>query len=331
MQNLLLPIALVLAFIAVVLVVQIAAGAALEKAEKTRKVNLRLTMIRSGMDPRQVYESLVRKRSESPWRETPLGRLWARYETFAGQAGVQLTPVRLLQINVIVAIVLWGLAVVGLQSLPLQHPLTNGALALVGALILSTLGTYAFIAHRRAARLRKLEAQLPLALDVVIRGLKAGHPVISAVQLVTQEMGDPIGTEFGLIVDETTYGLEFKDALMNFARRTGSDDAFFFAVSVGIQSETGGNLAEILANLATVIRGRASLAKRVKALSSEGKASAWVLSVLPVFCVGSVLMSSPGYYTEKLDDPAFWPIVIGVLCLYCFGIFLTKQIVNIKY
>jgi tight adherence protein B len=331
MSGLLLPLTLVLAFLAVAMIAQTVVGAAVSRAASTRKVNLRLTMIQSGRDPREVYDSLVRKRAETPWGETLPGRLYRRFEVFCGQAGVQQTPLRLLRVLGVVALVLWGVSLALMRKVAWEHPLPNAMMALFAAVLLSSVGGFVYISHRRAARLKKLEHQLPIALDVVIRGLKAGHPVISAVQLVTQEMGDPIGTEFGLIVDEATYGLEFREALMNFARRTGSEDAFFFAVSVGIQAETGGNLAEILDNLATVIRGRASLAKRVKALSSEGKASAWVLSLLPAFCIGSVMMSAPDYYTAHLSDPVFWPIVAGVTGLYLLGLLLIRQIINIKY
>ncbi len=134
------------------------------------------------------------------------------------------------------------------------------------------LASYVWLTSRAQARRQKVfEGQLPLALDIVTRALRAGHPVVSAVQLAAEEMGDPIGSEFGLIVDETSYGLEFKDALLNFARRTGSPDAHYFAVSVGIQSETGGNLAEILTNLADVIRDRQSLTSAREGASQRGK------------------------------------------------------------
>src|SRR4030095_14776107 len=93
--------------------------------------------------------------------------------------------------------------------------------SLVGAAALSTSAVWIWLNGRRTARLRKLEGQLPLALDVVVRGIRAGPPVVSAVQLAADELGDPIGSEFGLIVDEYTYGSEFKEALLSFARRTG--------------------------------------------------------------------------------------------------------------
>ena len=144
---------------------------------------------------------------------------------------------------------------------------------------------------------------MPLALDVINRAVRAGHPVVSAVHLAAQELGDPIGTEFGLVIDETTYGADFKDALLSFARRTGSADAHFFAASIAIQSETGGNLAEILAGLASVIRGRMTLTKRIKALASEGKASATLLSVLPVVLISAMTLIHPAFYTSKFFRP----------------------------
>jgi len=210
--------------------------------------------------------------------------------------------------------------------------LVNGILtALVIAAVLAGVGAWVWLDGRRKKRLKKLEEQLPLALDIVIRAIRAGHPVISAVQLASEELGDPIGSEFGLIVDETTYGLEFKEALVSFARRTGSADAHFFAVSVGIQSETGGNLAEILEGLAGVVRGRQTLAKRVKALSSEGKASAVILSILPLFLIGMMMLMAPTFYTSKFADPLFWPVVIAVGVVYGIGQVMIKKIVDIKY
>jgi tight adherence protein B len=171
---------------------------------------------------------------------------------------------------------------------------------------------------------------MPLALDIINRALRAGHPVVSAVQLAANEMGDPIGTEFGLILDETAYGHEFKDALTNFARRTGSPDAHFFAVSVGIQSQTGGNLAEILAGLAAVIRGRCTLAKRVKALASEGRASAYVLSALPPLLVSFIALTQPSFYTSKFGDPIFWPTVAVICAVYFLGWVIIHRIINFE-
>ena len=177
--------------------------------------------------------------------------------------------------------------------------LVNALLALLGAVGLSVTGAFFYVTIRRNRRMRLFEQQLPLALDIVNRAIRAGHPVVSAVQLAAEEMGDPIGSEFGLIVDETTYGLEFKEALVNFARRTGSPYAHYFAVSVGIQNETGGNLAEILQNLATVIRNHQTLHLRVKALASEGRVSANILTALPIFLISFIFLTEPSFYDQS--------------------------------
>jgi tight adherence protein B len=325
----LVPIAIVLAFVAVVMAVQSAASLVFASRDRTRRVNRRLTLLQQGVSPEEVYATLVRK---------PLGvggdakaDLYQRVSLFFQQAGLEATPQQFALVLVVVAVLLWGGSLILVTFVNGGAPLLNVVLSLFGASMLSVLGGYVWVSSMRARRLKKIEAQLPLALDIVTRAIRAGHPVISAVQLAAEEMGDPLGSEFGVIVDETTYGLEFKEALINFARRTGSPEAHFFAVSVGIQSETGGNLAEILSNLATVIRNRQSLRMRVKALASEGMASAQILSALPVLLVGWMLLTKPTFYSSKFADPLFWPAVGVIGVVYVLGILAIYRIVNFKY
>jgi tight adherence protein B len=244
---------------------------------------------------------------------------------------VNLSPVALTTIWLGASAGIWLVVSFVVRPFGSALPTVQLGIALLGALLLTGLALFMALTYMRSRRMRILEQQLPLALDIVVRSLRAGHPVVSALQLVTTEMGDPIGSEFGLILDETTYGFELRDALANFGRRTGSQDAHFFAVSVAIQTETGGNLAEILENLSKVIRGRISLGKRVKALSSEGRMSAVVLSLLPVFLIGTLSLGQPQYYAERWDDPIFWPVVGGVLMLYCLGLYIMHRIANFKY
>ena len=123
----------------------------------------------------------------------------------------------------------------------------------------------------RANRTRKkMEEQFPVALDVFVRGLRAGHPIAAALDLLTVEMPDPIGSQFGIVVDEVTYGAELRDALQAMADRWDLDDMRMFVVSLSVQSETGGNLAEILENLSRVIRERQSMMLKVRALVERG-------------------------------------------------------------
>lgn len=331
MNGILLPLILVLAFAAVMLVVQSVAGVFFASRDRTKRVNRRLTMLGQGMEQRQVYEALVRRPVSPKLRSAWATDAFHRATNFVAQSGLEVSLMQLMAFTGGAALVIWMLAVFIFQRAGAAVAAPEMLVALFGSLILSTLGAYVFVSGRRTKRMKQLEAQLPLALDIIIRALRAGHPVISAVGLVTEEMGDPIGSEFGLIVDETTYGAEFREALQSFARRTGSDDAHFFAVSIGIQSDTGGNLAEILANLANVMRARQTLAKRIKSLSSEGRMSGLILSLLPVFLIGVIGMMRPSFYTSKFSDPIFWPTVGVIMALYLVGLVMMHRITNFKY
>jgi tight adherence protein B len=285
----------------------------------------------SGMQPAEVYAALVR-RSSLPFDTDPsLVRLYDKLSIYLRQADVQMSPLRIFAIFGVAAAAMWLVSLLVVGGNGISGLVVNSVLSLVASCLLSGLTAWLWLSRRKAKRLRALENQMPLALDIVNRALRAGHPVVSAVRLAAEEMGDPIGSEFGLIVDETTYGFAFKEALANFARRTGSADARFFAVSVSIQSETGGNLAEILEGLAKVMRDRSTLGKRVKALSSEGRASAKLLSALPVLLIAFFMLVEPTFYTTKYSDPIFWPTVSVIGILYLVGILMIRRIINIRY
>jgi len=333
MGQFILPLAFVLAFLAVATLAQAIIGSMLEQRTRNQRVNRRMTMLHAGMDRKEVYETLVRKQASAPStiRNGSLLNIHNRALRYLAQAGIRVSPLLLVAIWLIISLVTWVAVTTLLRSFGNAPSTTDTLTSLVGALGLVGNAEWMVISSMRRRRLRIIEEQLPLALDIVIRSLRAGHPVVSALQLVTTEMGDPIGSEFGLIVDETTYGFELKDALANFARRTGSDDVHFFAVSVAIQTETGGNLAEILENLAKVVRSRITLGKRVKALSSEGRMSAYILSGLPIFLISTIGMSQPAFYSVKFSDPIFWPTVVGIVGLYFTGLMLMHRITNFKY
>jgi tight adherence protein B len=331
MQGALAPFIYVLAFLAVVLGIQSVAGIVYSARARNSSVNRRLSMLKSGMAPEDVYSALVRRSQGPNIGNARLSQAYDALATYCRQAGLAITPMRF------IASVLGATAVLWLVALSLFRGgsglgfLASALFCLVGAAVFSSTAAWVWLSGRRTARLKKLEEQLPLALDVVVRAIRAGHPVVSAVQLAADELGDPIGSEFGLIVDEYTYGAEFKQALLSFARRTGSSDAHFFAVSVGSQSVTGGYLAEILDGLASVIRDRRALAAKVKALASEGKASAMILSLLPVFLISTLMLLQPRFYTDKFSDPIFWPVVAVILVLYFVGWIMIRRIVNFKY
>jgi tight adherence protein B len=325
------PMAYVLVFVAVVLLAQSAAGLIFASRDRAGRVNRRLGMLDRGLDPAKVYDTLVR-RTPAPKLDVPfILRGHAVVETYLRQAGLSLSPARLLAIAAAIAAVLWLLALSIAQPAGFTGLLMNGLTSLIGAVALSVAGVWLWVRALRIRRIKRIERQLPVGLDIINRAIRAGHPVVSAVRLASEELSDPIGTEFGLIVDETAYGYDFREALTNFARRTGSGDAHFFAVSVSIQADTGGNLAEILEGLAAVIRGRHTLAQRVRSLSSEGRMSALLISVLPLFVISAQMLIRPRIYIDKFSDPIFWPVVGVTLIEYAIGWLIVRRIINFRY
>jgi tight adherence protein B len=212
--------------------------------------------------------------------------------------------------------------------------------AALGAGRVLMLATFAFLVgaglpmmyfNFRANRMRKkIQDQFPVALDVFVRGLRAGHPISAALELLTVEMPDPIGSQFGIVVDEVTYGADLRDALSAMADRWDLDDMRMFVVSLSVQNETGGNLAEILENLSQVIRERASMMLKVRALSSEGRMTATMLTALPVVAFTLLFLGNPRFYLDVADDPAFVPGYVVLLVMYLVGYFSIKRMVDLK-
>jgi len=175
-----------------------------------------------------------------------------------------------------------------------------------------------------------MEHQFPEALDVVVRGLRAGHPIAAALDLLTVEMPDPIGSQFGVVVDEVTYGAELRDALQAMADRWDLDDMRMFVVSLSVQSETGGNLAEILDNLSKVIRERHAMMLKVRALSSEGRMTALMLTILPVFSFTLLFLVNARFYLDVADDPFFLPGFVTLILMYIIGFVTIRRMVDLK-
>jgi len=187
---------------------------------------------------------------------------------------------------------------------------SGGLLAAGVAGLLGGAGLLQFTVMRmRAARHRKLEAQLPEAIDILVRSLKAGHPILAAIRLVHRELPDPIGSEFGILADEMTYGLDLESAMNNLAARVGQEDLTLVVVAIGIQSSAGGNLAEILRGISLVVRERLKMRLKVKAMSAEGRFSAALLTTLPFALFGILWLIAPHFYGEVWDQPFVKPVL----------------------
>jgi tight adherence protein B len=183
----------------------------------------------------------------------------------------------------------------------------------------------------RSKRQKKFAEQLPEALDIIVRGLRSGHPVSVAFALVGKELPDPIGSEFGITIDEMTYGLDITRALRNLGDRVGIPDMSLLVTAVALQSTSGGNLSEVLSNLSRVLRDRFQLRRKVRALSAEGRFSAIGLAVLPVMIFLGIFAQAPNYYLEVKDEPRFMPIVIGLIIWSIIGNLIMRKMINFKY
>jgi tight adherence protein B len=201
-------------------------------------------------------------------------------------------------------------------------------LTLVAAVIMGAL-PIAYVFSARGKRMVKVELQLPDALDLVGRALRAGHAFPTAVKMVSDELNDPIGGEFRTLFDEVNYGVSMHTALLNLAARIPVTDLRYFVIAVLIQRETGGNLAELLDNIAAIIRARLKLFGQIRVLSAEGRLSAWILTLLPIGVALIMNLVNPGYIGVLWKDPMGLRLVTGAVLLMIFGIFWMWRIVKI--
>lgn len=332
MQELLIRFALLLAiFASAFLISQLVLGGIWRSRSRFSAVNKRLRMIREGGDRTEI---LARLRKNSPLEFAGLhpivaGQLRALQRMlFAVGAPFTLSQMLMGLLGIFLVLTIAFM----LAARSAGFLLGAGTITLLLAIAICIafvlpLSLVNFIAQRRRKR---VEQQFPIALDVFVRALRSGHPIASAIDLLTHEMEDPIGSEFGLVSDEVSYGADLTDALQAMADRWNLDDMRMFVVSLSVQSETGGNLAEILENLSDVIRARASMYLKVRALSSEGRMTGWMLTVLPVFAFVSMFAINPGFYLDTAKDPIFIVGFSALVLLYTVGLITIRRLIDLK-
>jgi tight adherence protein B len=202
--------------------------------------------------------------------------------------------------------------------------------ALLAALFSATALPYLVLRMLRARRQKKFGAQFPDALDIIVRSLRAGHPVPIAIAMVGREMPDPIGSEFGMVSDEVTYGADLETAMRNLYGRIGSDDLPLFVTAVAIQGSTGGNLGEILDNLSGVIRQRFKMRRKIRALASEGRASAMILSALPIGMFVIIQIIAPDFYASVWHEHLTKILLFSAAGWMSIGNLIMFKMVNFK-
>jgi tight adherence protein B len=203
-------------------------------------------------------------------------------------------------------------------------------LGLVAAPVLGAL-PYLFVRRARTKRLDKFEEQFPEAIDLLARALRAGHSFPTGLLMVADEIPEPVGGEFKLVYDRQNFGMPLPDALKGLAERVPILDAKFFATAVLTQRETGGNLSEVLDNLATVIRDRFKVKRQVRVLTAHGRITGWILSALPPALAGIICIVSPEHLKTMITDPLGIQMITGAVVLQVIGTLAIRKLVNVPY
>jgi tight adherence protein B len=289
-----------------------------------RNINRRMQWLAEGVERSAVLSRLRRKPPEE------LSGLSAkllsftvvrRVEGLLARAGLALELHRFVAYVAIAFLCLFSIFIV------LGVP---AGLAVVSAAAIAIAVPLFIVARKGRQRMARMEDQLPDALDMIVRSLRAGHPIATAINLVAREMPDPIGSEFGLVADEMAFGLDLQSALENMSGRIDFQDLRFMVMTIKMQAITGGNLAEVLGSLARLIRERHRLHLKVLALSSEGRFSVKILVSLPFGFFSLISLITPKYYGAMLAEPVLIRVVeIGVAML-AIGIYLMRRVVNFR-
>ena len=309
---------LVVAALTFILVLALIAGVTWS-FEGKRRLRARLAngaTVGAGVDP-DLLRAQARSRAAASSRQAALYDRLARLAAQAGYPGLSNDFLLYVSIGAVLGLLLgwlrtgsflWGV----------------GAAAVVGAVPIL------FLLWKRQKRMQRFEAQFPDALDAMSRAIRAGNALSSAIQLVGQEMPNPLGAEFSQVFEETQLGLDPGEALSRLAERTPTDDVRFFCTAVLIQRGSGGNLAEILDRLSEGIRERFKILSHARALSAQHRWSAICVGLSPVAFAIMFELMSPGYFTPMLESPLA-PVLLGAgLTMETIGFFMVWRIAKIK-
>ena len=305
-------------FIAVALATQGLYWIAWRSRRAQRSMRRRLASSREGATAQGALNAL---RDERGLAEFGSPRL-RRYNDFLAQTGLRLDRnLLLLCMFTLTALVFVVLGLIFGYS----------AWMFVTAMVFAALLIGLFFRIVRQRRIGRFAELLPDSIDVTVRGLRAGYPLPAAIDLVAKEMPDPVGMEFRLTSDEISFGQDIRAAIDNLHLRVGQDDLLFLIMAVNVQSQTGGNLAEILGGLSRLLRNRAKVSMKVRALSADGRMSAIVLSLIPFILFGLISLISPSYFGEVRDHPLVTPALIYAAISLALGNIVMYRMVNFKF
>ena len=315
------PLIYIMIFVAVLVLVE---GLYLTMFGKSislnNRVSRRLDLLQKSGNREQVLEQLRKEMSQHiKSRGIPLYSLLA---SKAQKANIAFSPPQLL-------LIMAGLSVFSFFGLTIGTEVEASVRALI-AVAMGVGGVYVWVNNKASKRMALMEEQLPDAIELIVRSLRVGHPLNSAIGIVAKEVADPLGSEMGFIADEAAYGRDVPDALRALAERVELQDLRFLAVAVAIQQKSGGNLAEILEGLSKVVRARFKLFRKVKAITAEARWSGVFLSAFPVLAAVGINVMKPDYFDKVKETPEFIPAALIVAVFLVVNVIFMKMMVNIK-
>jgi len=306
-----------LVFVTAILVVESLYWLSFDLRTRKKTINRRLSLTEKSHEKAEVLNILRNERGFADFRNPALTNV----SDFFVQTGIRVSRVFL---------ALWTVAAAAVVALVLFElslsPWMAGGIGVIAAPAI----VFLYLSRARKKRMERFAGQLPDALDIVVRGLRVGHPFSSAIELVAREMPDPIGSELGITADEMTFGKDVVSAVTNLYRRVGQDDLMFLAIAVSVQNQTGGNLAEVLAGLGRLMRERVTMALKIRALSAEGRMSAWFLSAMPFVLYAVVQLISKDYFSEIRQSPLLGPALLYGAVSLIIANFVIYRMVNFK-
>lgn len=199
------------------------------------------------------------------------------------------------------------------------------------AAVLAAFVPFIYVKHMKSTRLRKFEEQFPEAIDLIGRALRAGHAFTTGLAMVAEEIPKPVGDEFKLLYDRQNFGMQLPEAMKAFADRIPLIDARFFVTAVLTQRETGGNLGEVLDNLASVIRDRFRVKRQVRVLTAHGRITGWILAGMPPALAVAMFFIAPEHMHMLINDPLGVQMIVGALTLQVMGTLIIRKLVDIPY
>lgn len=290
-----------------------------DRIQRKRYLNHRLSLIEHDADRKVVYKQLLKERgldaSTQQTINTYLNKIYS-------QSGLRLNKHRL---------VIYLLATVVLCTLVNMFAGLSVFLGLCLAVGTTAVLAFMFLLRARTGRIKKFTGQLPDAIDIMVRSLSAGHPVPISISLVARETRDPIGTEFGILSDELTYGVDIDTGIRNMAARVGAEELSLLAISLSVQNGSGGNLSEILSNLADMIRKRVMMRSKIKAISAEGRMTSWFMLAFPFILYGIIRLMNADYFDPLWNSGYgnhFLAFSGGLLFV---GMIVIRKIINFDY